>query len=74
MGNDDDGSSQAVRLMEWYMQSLEGLGCSLKEFDSQSSHLRNRNNSSTFFAVYISENKSAWQIVFSISCARGEND
>jgi hypothetical protein len=74
MGNDDDGSSQAVRLKEWDLQSLEGPGCSLKEFDSQSSHLWNGNNSSTNFAFYISENKSAWQIVFSISCARGEND
>jgi len=73
MGN-DDGSSQAVRLKEWDLQSLEGLGCSLKEFGSQITHLWNGNNSSTSFAFYISENKSAWQIIFSISSARGEND
>jgi len=35
----DDGSSQTVRLKEWDLQSLEGLGCSLKEFDSQITHL-----------------------------------
>jgi hypothetical protein len=73
MGN-DDGSSQAVRLNEQDMQSLEGLGCSSKEFNSQITHHWNGNNSSTNFAFYISENKSAWQIIFSISLARGEND
>ena len=73
MGN-DDGSSQAVRLNEWDLQSLEGPGYSLNEVDSQITHLCNGNNSSTNFAFYISENKSAWQIIFSISCARGEND
>jgi hypothetical protein len=71
---DDDGSSQAVRLKEWDMQSLEGLGCSLKELGSQITSLWNGNNSSTSFAFYMNKNKSAWQIIFSISCARGEND
>jgi hypothetical protein len=73
MGN-DDGSSQAVRLNPWDTQSLGGLGFSLMEFDSQITHLLNRNNSSTNFAFYISGNESAWQIIFSISLARGEND
>jgi hypothetical protein len=65
MGN-DDGSSQVVRLKEWDMQSLEGLGYSIKEFGSQRTHLWNGNNSSTSFAFYI--------IIISISSARGEND
>jgi len=76
MGNDDDddGSSQAVRLKERDMQSLEGLGCSIKELGSQITSLWNRNNSSTSFAFYMSKNKSAWQLSFQFHVREEKND